>query len=94
MCQHPSTTNNGYDTWFNGPSTVDATHVGTAETSGCTVLDCASDFRWVTHWDGSGGCCNAVDAPYTTRTGQIAIVRFYTLLLDLKQPYRFINFTC
>ena len=80
MCQHPSTTNNGYDTWFNGPSTVDATHVGAAETSGCTVLDCASDFRWVTHWDGSGGCCNAVDAPYTTRTGQIAIVRFYISL--------------
>ena len=52
---------------------IDATHVGAAETSGCTVLDCATDFRWVTHWDGSGGCCNAVNAPYTTRTGQIAI---------------------
>ena len=37
------------------------------------VLDCSTDFRWITHWDGQSGCCNAVDAPYVTRTGQIAI---------------------
>lgn len=37
MCQHPATTNNGYDTWSAGPSIVDPTHVGNAETSGCQV---------------------------------------------------------
>ena len=37
------------------------------------MLDCSTDFRWITHWDGQSGCCNAVDAPYVTRTGQIAI---------------------
>ena len=73
MCRHPPTTPNGYDTWFNGPSSIEDTHVGTAETSGCTPLDCATDFRWITHWPGSGGCCTANGGNYLTRTGQIAI---------------------
>ena len=73
MCRHPPTTPNGYDTWFNGPSSIEDTHVGNAETSGCTPLDCSTDFRWITHWPGSGGCCTANGGNYLTRTGQWAI---------------------
>ena len=73
MCRHPPTTANGHDTWFNGAASIEDTHVGNAETSGCTPLDCSTDFRWITHWPGSGGCCTANGGNYLTRTGQIAI---------------------